>query len=82
MEAVPCLNALLNQEIRAAKANLNVGRSLNRPTIQMRCNLRVVCFGHTRNLLCLQDSTDTAQRELQDAGSLPLENLRKLVLGC
>lgn len=81
VEATPCLYAFLNQEIRAAKTKLDVGRPLNGTTVQMRRNLRVMCFGHTRNLLCIQDSTDTSERELQDAGKPPNENMRKLVLG-
>ena len=35
LKTVPGLNALLNQEIRAAGVNLNVGGPLDRPTIQM-----------------------------------------------
>jgi len=38
VKAAPGLNAFLNQEIRAAGVNLNVGGAVNRPTLQMRCN--------------------------------------------
>ena len=35
LKTVPGLNALLNQEIRAAGVNLNVGGPLDRPAVQM-----------------------------------------------
>src|SRR6202050_1401974 len=66
MEAVPALDALEDEKVRAACRKLNVGRADNRPAIEMRRNLRVMRFRHPRDLLRFEYAADAAQIHLQD----------------
>src|SRR5258707_10570048 len=70
VEAVPGLDALENQEIRAAGTNLDVRRALDRSAIEMRRDLRIMRFRHARDLLGLEHPADTSERHLQDRCSL------------
>src|SRR6202161_606745 len=73
MEAVPALDALENEEGRAARRELNGGCADDRPAIKMRRDLRVVRFGHAGDLLRFEDAADAAQIHLQDRCGAGLE---------
>src|SRR5262249_57691440 len=53
VKPAPGLEALEDQEIRAASADLDIGGALDRPTVEMRRDLRVVRLRHARDLLGL-----------------------------
>src|ERR1700676_1169790 len=68
VKALPALDALQDQEIRAAGRKLDIGRAHHRTAIQMRCDLYMLRLGHAGNLLRLEQATDTAQVHLPDGG--------------
>src|SRR5580704_16625670 len=68
LEAVPALDALQNEEIRAAGRKLDIGRADDRPAIEMRRDLSVVSLRHRGDLFGLQETPDPAQIHLQDRG--------------
>ena len=74
MEAVPALDALEDEEIRAARGELDVGRADDRPAIEVRRDLGVVRFRHRGDLLRLQDAADPAEVHLQDRGGAGFEH--------
>src|ERR1700690_2110481 len=61
MEAVPALDALEDEKIRAASRELNVSRADDRPAIEVRRDLRIMRFRHSGDLLRFQDAADAAQ---------------------
>src|SRR5215468_1599828 len=81
VEAAPGLDALEDEEIRAAGSEMDVGRALDRTAIEMRRDLRVVGLGHAGDLLRLEQAADAAERHLQDGGGAQLEHAGELVLG-
>src|ERR1700677_3573759 len=58
LKTVPTLDALQDQEIRAARRELDVRGADDRPAIEMRRDLRVVRLGHPGDLLGLQQTAD------------------------
>src|SRR5437588_12179912 len=70
MEARPILYAFQNQEIRTAAANLNIGCAFDRPAIEMGCDLGIVRFRHSSDLLRFEKSADAPERHLQNRSGL------------
>src|SRR6056297_4068450 len=62
VEAVEALDALEDQEIRDGEAEMDVGRRLDRPAIEMRCDLGAARLRHRRDLLRLEDAADAPER--------------------
>src|SRR3984885_12068624 len=81
MEAVPALDALEDEKIRAARRELNVRRADDRPAIKVRRDLRVVSFRDSRDLLRFKDAADAAQIHLQDRCGAGFEHAREFILG-
>src|ERR1700720_588696 len=61
MKAVPALDALEDEKIRAAGCELNVGGADNRSAIEVGRDLRVMRFCDSRDLLRFQDAADAAE---------------------
>src|ERR1700685_314982 len=61
LKAVPALDALQDQEVRAAGRELDVGGADDGTAIEMRRDLRVMRLGHAGDLLGLQETADSAE---------------------
>ncbi len=81
LEAVPALDALQDQEIRAAGGDLDVGRADHRPAIEMRRDLGVMRLGHAGNFFRLQQSADPAEIHLQDGSGAGFQHPGEFVFG-
>src|SRR5580698_699713 len=77
MEAVPALDALEDEKVRAAGCELNLGRAANRPVIELRCDLRIVGFSHAGDLLRIKYPADAAKIHLQDRRGAGFEHARE-----
>ena len=66
MEAVPGMDTLLNQEIRAADIQLDIRSTPDRTPIQMRCDLGIMRLTHRCDLLRLKDTPCDCQIHLQN----------------
>src|SRR4029077_14754930 len=58
MEALPALDALEDEEVRAAGRELDVGASDHRATVQVRRDLHVLHLRQRRDLLGLENAAD------------------------
>src|SRR5215468_3107899 len=81
VETAPGLDALEDEEVRAAGGEMDVGGALDRTAIEVRRNLCIVGLGHAGDLLGLQQAADAAEGHLQDRGGAQLEHAGELVLG-
>ncbi len=79
MEAVPALDALEDEEIRAASGELDVGRPDHRPAIEVRRDLGVMRLRHCGDFLGFEQPANSAEVRLQDRGRAGLEHAGELV---
>ena len=80
MEAVPLMDAFLNQKVGTTDIQLDIRRATDGAAVEMRCNLRVMRLTHRRNLLRLKDAARYRQIHLQNGGCLLLQQIHELIL--
>ena len=80
MEAAPVEDSLEDEEVRAARGELDVRRPDDGPAVEVRRDLRVVRLGERRDLLALEDAAHPAEVRLQDPGGARREHAGELVL--
>ena len=81
MKALPALDALEDQEVRAAGGELDVRRADHRTAVQVRGELHMVDFSQRGDLLGLQNAADPAEVHLQDRRGAGAQHPREIVLG-
>ena len=74
MEAAPFPDSLEHEEVRAARAELDVRRADDRAAVEVGRDLGVVRLCHAGDLLRLEQATDPTEVELQDRGGSGLEH--------
>lgn len=81
VEGAAGLDRLDHEEVRDRSAEMDVGRPLDRPGVEMGCDLRCEGFGDDGDLLALPDAARAAEGRLEDAGTAGPEHGGKLRLG-
>src|SRR6476659_5457302 len=66
VEAAPVEDPFEDEEVRAAGAELDVGRADDRSAVEMGSDLGVVRLREPRDLLRLQQAADAAEIQLQN----------------
>src|SRR6185437_14303995 len=81
VQALPALDALEDEKIRAARSQLNVGGAHHRATVQVRRDLRVLHLRERRDLLGLEESAHAPEVRLQDGRAAGGEQPREVIFG-
>ena len=74
MEAAPVPDPLEHEEVRAARAELDVRGADDRAAVEVWCDLGVVRLRHAGDLLRLEQAADPTQVQLQDRSGSGFED--------